>query len=103
MASGLGLWVRDNAPVLNVLLFPVALFSWPARELSLEVVGLGFGYNARPPAAPLTLLINLLYAALLWLPMWGAVLRRFRVWPFVLVQAAVLLAIFALLWRHGNG
>ena len=102
MASWMGLWVRDNLPfaVGVVPLSLPAIFSWPARELSLELAGLE---NVRPPATPLTLLVNLVYAALLWLPMWGAVWRRFRVWPFVLVQTAVLLTVFALLWRYGNG
>ncbi len=101
MASGPGLWVRDSLPfAVGVFPLSLAIFSWPARVISLTLAGLE---NVRPPATPLTLLVNLVYAALLWLPMWGATVRRFWIWPFVLVQAAVFLTVFALLWRYGNG
>lgn len=100
--SKLGVKLRA-VPLVLYLLTPAALLSWPAKELCLEIMGLGFGYNAKVPAAFWTLMIFFVQAAVIWLPMTVPCVRRFRVWPWLLVQGLVFLVLFVSFWRYGNG
>ena len=100
--SDLGLKLRA-VPLMNIFLLPVGLLSWPAKEVCLEVVGLGFGYNARVPATFWTLMIFFIQAVVIWLPMTIPCVRRFRMRPWLVVQGLVFLVVFVSFWPYGNG
>lgn len=100
--SELGVKLK-GVPLAKLVFLPVAVFSWPAHEICLELSGQGYGAQGKVPSSFFTLLIFTVQAAIIWLPMAVPCLRRRTISTWLIVQCMVFLALFSSFWHYGNG
>lgn len=102
--------LRDVGKLPTVLAWPLgslsvaaALTTWPAHELLNAMAGHGFGANELSDLGVRSAVIFLVWCTILWSPMLSLWWRRAPIWLGAVVQIAVLLVVFALFWKYGNG
>lgn len=96
-------WTFQLPTALHVALLPVCITTWPATQCALALEGHGFGANVRPGAVPLSFLLFVVWAVVLWLPLLLGRSRRLPLVVFLFLEAAALIVTGMLFFAYGNG
>jgi hypothetical protein len=96
-------WSFKLSPGIAKATLVFALTTWPAAGAAKVLQGLGWGENVRPGTVPSAFLCFGLWALVLWAPLLASRSRRFPLWCFFALEAALLTATAVLFFSFGNG